>query len=248
LISTSFVLIALLIIEVSKLENLKGVIVTMDSLHAQHKTFDIIINNKGDYCIGIKGNQGDAFEEIKLIATDEYLNKLKNNSKQFKKIGEYKEYFQMPFSCFAIDKGEIDKIPKWSGAKNIICYRKVNKKTGEIETRYFITSLNDLDLNIEAITGRWDVENLLHRYLDMDFGEDDNKTMDVKAYTNLSIINKLCLSILKIAKPILDNRSMRRIKKSMGRSLSSNLSILLSALDPVEIEQILINKNSEIKK
>lgn len=226
--------------------NLKGVIVTMDSLHAQHKTFDIIINNKGDYCIGIKGNQGDAFEEIKLIANNDYLNKLKNNPKLYKKVGEYKEYFQIPFSYFAIEKGEINKTPKWSGVRNIICFQKINKKTGEIETRYFATTLNDLDLSIEAIIGRWDVENLLHRYLDMDFGEDDNKTMDVKAYTNLSIINKLCLSILKVAKPILENRSMRRIKKSMGRSLSSYLSILLSAINPDEIEKILNQKNSEI--
>ncbi len=116
-----------------------------------------------------------------------------------------------------------------------------------METRYFATTLNDLDLSVEAITGRWDVENLLHRYLDMDFREDDNKTMDVKAYTNLSIINKLCLSILKVAKPILENRSMRRIKKSMGRSLSSYLSILLSAINPDEIEKVLNQKNSEIK-
>lgn len=229
--------------------NLKNIIATLDSLHAQHKTFYIIIMGKGEYCIGLKGNQGDAFEEIQLIATDEYLESLKIKGKQYRKIGDNKEYFQIPFNTFAIDKSETeDNIPKWYGARNIICYKLKNKKTGEIETRYFVTSLNDFDLTIEAITGRWSVENLLHRYLDMDFGEDDNKTMDVKAYTNLSIINKLCLSILKIAKPILANRSMRRIKKSMGRSLSSYLSILLSAIDPHEIEKILLQKNSEIKK
>lgn len=79
----------------------------------------------------------------------------------------------------------------------------------------------------------------------MDFGEDDNKTMDVKAYVNFSIINKLCLSILKVVKPILNNRSMRRIKKSVGRSLSSYLSVILSAIDPIEIEKILREKNKQ---
>lgn len=231
-----------------KTMNLKNVIVSMDSLHAQHKTFDIIIENKGDYCIGLKGNQKDAFEEINLTVTEKLLNSIREKHFQtrYRLTKNNKEYFQIPFHIFAIDKG--GKTPKFSGARNIICYRKINKKTGEVVTLYFITSLNDIDLSIDAITGRWDVENLLHRYLDMDFGEDDNKTMDVKAYTNLSIINKLCLSILKIAKPILENRSMRRIKKSVGRSLSSYLSIILSAIDPVEIEKILTQKNSEIKK
>lgn len=232
--------------KVLSIMNLKNVIVTLDSLHAQHKTFDIIIKKKGDYCIGIKGNQGDAFEEIKLLATEEYLSKLKHKEKSYFKKDSYKEYFLIPFNFFAIEKGTLsDGTIKWNGLKNIVCYRKTVKKTGEVETRYFATTLNDLELAVEAITGRWDVENLLHRYLDMDFGEDDNKTMDVKAYVNFSIINKLCLSILKVVKPILNNRSMRRIKKSVSRSLSSYLSVILSAIDPIEIEKILREKNKQ---
>lgn len=235
--------------KVLNIMNLKNTIVTLDSLHAQHRTFDIIMNRQGDYVIGIKGNQGDAFEEINLLATDEYLNKLKlkNTDKNlvYLKYDDNREYFKIPFNYFAIPKGELkDGTIKWSGLKNIICYRKVMKKTGVVETRYFATSLNDLDLSVEAIIGRWDVENLLHRYLDMDFGEDDNKTMDQKAYNNLSIINKLCLSILKIAKPLLDNRSMRRIKKSMSRKLSDYLSLILTAINPEEIEKILKSNNS----
>lgn len=68
--------------------------------------------------------------------------------------------------------------------------------------------MNNLQTAAEAIKERWDGENLLHRRLDMEFDEDANKTMDPIAYNNLSIIiNKLCLSILKVAKPIFENRS-----------------------------------------
>jgi len=224
--------------------NLKNNIITLDALHAQHKTFDIIIRKHGDYVIGIKGNQGDAFEEINLLATDELLEKLKNKSDNENYIkNENKEYFKIPRSYFSISKGEtIDKIPKWSGLRNVICYRKLIEKTGQLKTLYFATSLNDLDLIVEAIIGRWDVENLLHRYLDMDFGEDANKTMDVNAYTNLSIINKLCLSILKLSKPLLENRSMKRIKKSMSRNLSEILSMILNVLDLDQIEKALLEK------
>jgi predicted transposase YbfD/YdcC len=227
--------------------NLKNTIISMDSLHAQHKTFDSIVRKLGDFVIGLKGNQRDAFEEVNLLLTDEYLDKLRtkpqDKNKVYSKIDEFKEYFKISFSYFAIEKGVLnDGTPKWNGIKNIICYKYIKKKTGVVETRYFATTLNDLDLAVEAIVGRWDVENLLHRYLDMDFGEDDNKTMDVKAYNNLSIINKLCLSILKIAKPLLQNRSMRRIKKSMGRRLDAYLSLLLTAISPKELEKIMLEK------
>ncbi len=67
--------------------------------------------------------------------------------------------------------------------------------------------MNNLQTAAEAIKEQWDGENLLHRRLDMEFDEDANKTMDPIAYNNLSIINKLCLSILKVAKPIFENRS-----------------------------------------
>lgn len=229
--------------------DLKNTIVTLDSLHAQHKTFDIIIKQRGDYVIGLKGNQADAFEEVNLLATDEFLEGLKTKNKPtelvYIKTDDGREYFKIPFKYFAIPGGVLkDNTLKWSGMRSIIIYKKVLKKTGEVQTRYFATSLNDLETSVEAIVGRWDVENLLHRYLDMDFGEDTNKTMDAKAYNNLSIINKLCLSILKLAKPLLQNRSMRRIKKSMSRRLSDYLSLILTVINPDEIEKVLQNSST----
>lgn len=242
--------------DIIKQMNLKKTIVTLDALHAQHLTFDAIINKKGDFLIGIKGNQKDAFEEINLLLTDEELDKLRrkqtkdkayHKQDKTKKNGKktIKEYFKIPFEHFAIEQGETNEgVQKWRGVKNIICYKYTSKTTDTINTRYFCTSLNDLDLIVEAIIGRWDVENKLHKYLDISFGEDANKTMDLYAQNNLSIINKLCLSILKIAKPIFDNRSMVRIKKFMGSKPREYLSLILNTISPSELEKIMLEKIS----
>lgn len=222
--------------------NLNKVIITMDALHAQHKTFDIISKKHGDFLIGLKGNQGYAYEEANLIITDEYLSKL-NKEKYYRNIKDknnkiIKEYYQVDFNKLAIEKGEtIDGTPKWCACRNIIVYKHLNNKTGEYITQLFVTSLNDIDTSIEAIIGRWDVENLLHRYLDVSFNEDMNKTMDVNAFNNFSIMNKLCLSLLKIAKPILGNRSMQRLRKSFSRKPVSYLFSILAILDTDIIEQ-----------
>lgn len=233
--------------DVIKTLNLKGCIVTLDALHAQHKTFEAITKSKGDYVITLKSNQNSAFEEIGLLATDEYLQTLKKNKKAYVKEEVGKEYFMIPFSHFAIEKGVTsDGCEKWIAARNIIFYRKTNQDTGEVITLHFVTSLNDLPTAIEAIQGRWDVENLLHRFLDMSFNEDDNKTMDRKAITNLSIMFKLCLSFIKLAKEVL-KISVRRTKKSMGWNTLTTLYSVLAVLDLEEITKQLENVKIESK-
>jgi len=230
--------------------NLNKVIVTMDALHAQHKTFNIITKKHGDFLIGLKGNQGDALEEANLTITDEYLNKL-NKEKYYKEIKDkndnvIKMFYQVNFNNLAIDKGlTSDGTSKWSGCRNVIVYKHPNKTTGEIITQFFVTSLNDLETSVEAVIGRWDVENLLHRYLDISFNEDMNKTMDVNAFNNFSIMNKLCLSLLKIAKPLLGNKSMQRLRKSFSRKPVSYLFSILALVDIDVIEQAF--KTIEIK-
>lgn len=223
--------------------NLKDKIVTLDALHAQHKTFHLILYRHGDYVIGLKGNQGDAYEEANLIISPDYLNQFHQNSHNYYRIDDKKgnldkEYFQVPFNKLAIDKGITSEgIVKWSGARNIIVYRHVHHKTGELIVQFFVTSLNDIETAVEAIQGRWDVENLLHRYLDVSFNEDMNKTMDRSAFTNFSIMSKLCLSLLKLAKPLLANRSIIRIKKSFSRKPISYLFSILAILDIDTLEK-----------
>lgn len=73
----------------------------------------------------------------------------------------------------------------------------------------------------------------------MSFGEDDNKTMDPKAFTNFSIMSKMCLSFLKLMKPILGNRSMNRMKKSFSRRPLDYLSSIMMAVDLEEIMKAL---------
>lgn len=233
--------------DIIKTLNLKGCIVTLDALHAQHKTFEAITKSNGDYVITLKNNQSSAFEEIGLLTTEDYLNTLKKKKNAYVKDEDEKEYFMIPFSHFAIDKGlTSDGCEKWIAARNIICYRRTNKATKEIIPLYFVTSLNDLPIAIEAIQGRWDVENLLHRYLDMSFNEDSNKTMDRKAMTNLSIMFKLCLSFIKLAKEVL-KISVRRTKKSMGWNTQTTLYSVLAVLDLEDITKQLENVKIESK-
>lgn len=224
--------------------HLKNTIITMDALHAQHKTFDIISKRKGDFVIGLKQNQKEAFTEINNYITDQVLTSCikKDKYRVIKTNKMNKEYYLINFNDIPILDGKTqDGVVKWSSCRSIVVYRHNNPKTGEVIDQYFISSLNDLDTIVEAITYRWDVENLLHRYLDVSFDEDLNKTMNSNAFNNFSIMNKLCLTLLKLCKPLLGNRSMIRMRKSFSRKPVSYLFSVLAILDIDVIEQAFNN-------
>lgn len=69
---------------------------------------------------------------------------------------------------------------KWAGIKTFGVFNTIrkNKKTGEEtkDTQYFITSLGkDAAELIMHKRNHWQVENGLHRTLDVEFKEDDSK-------------------------------------------------------------------------
>lgn len=82
--------------------------------------------------------------------------------------------------------------------------------TSTVEKRYYISSLKtDIELFSKAVRQHWSVE-IMHWHLDVTFKEDANKTQNKTAAQNLNIINKWCLSILKIFQIGNKKRSMRK--------------------------------------
>ena len=107
------------------------------------------------------------------------------------------------------------------------------------EVRYYASSLEDIELCAQAIRGHWSIENLLHWHLDYSFFEDDNSTMDKTAFNNYSLINKMVLSLCKLAKPILGSPSIRSLRKEIGWSYEDAVSKILSCFDEEQIKETL---------
>ena len=67
-----------------------------------------------------------------------------------------------------------------------------------MKLNYYISSLPlDVELFARTVRGHWLVE-VMHWHLDVTFREDANTAMDKTVAQNLNIINKWCLSILKL--------------------------------------------------
>lgn len=228
--------------------SLKGCIVTFDALHTQKDTIKVIAGQKGDYVGGLKGNQSGLLEAVaarfpakkKETISQKGIDYYETTEKAHNQV-ERRRYYRLPANC---GKEE------WEKLKSFICYEKHTQDivTGKEtrECRFYISSLSDIQLIAEAIRGHWSVENKLHWHLDYSFSEDSQTTMDKQAFQNLSLINKLVLSLCRMAQPVMRG-SIRTIRLRFSWELEDHLSLLLNAFDDRAIKKCLESASSSKK-
>ncbi|MFI3173500.1 MAG: ISAs1 family transposase [Eubacteriales bacterium] len=225
--------------ELLKTMNLKDCIITFDALHTQRNTVEIIKNQKGHYVGGLKGNQGALQQEASLYFDDECKNFYKEKGDFYETVEKAHGKIERR-SYYLVKAHQSAEVKKWKGLKGFVCFVKKMEhiKTGKVNTeiRYYITSILDIELCAEAIRGHWGVENKLHWHLDYSFLEDDNTTMDKKAFNNYSLINKMVLSLCKLAKPIVGTPSIRILRKCFGWNYLEYIAQLLSCFDEETIK------------
>lgn len=229
--------------DILKKMDLRDCIVTFDALHMQKKTAQIIADRKGDYVGGLKGNQSGLLEEAATYFNEqELLDHYKSKGQYYSTVEkahgqiEKREYYL----CHAM-KRKVTK--EWKKLKCFICFIKevipINGGKPRKEVRYYASSTDDIKLCADAIRGHWGVENNLHWHLDFSFGEDDNTTMDKAAFNNYSLMNKMALTLIKLAKPVMGNRSIKIIRKMLGWNYEDALAKVFSCFDEDYLREVL---------
>ena len=232
--------------------NLKNCVVTFDAMNTQKGTVEIIIAGGGHYVGGLKGNHQLMHEEVALLFSDDELEGIMKKEKCFRSYTE-KAHNRLEKRSYymSTDVKWFADLPLWAGLKSFICYdiETVDLVSGKAtkERRYYIASLTDIELCADAIRSHWGIENQLHWHLDVTFSEDDNTTMDKNAFNNLSIMNKMALSLLKLIQPA-HKAGLKRIRRRFGWDLIKHLSQLLNLLDEEQIEQALLHSQSKSGK
>ena len=238
--------------EVLKALQLKDTIVTFDALHTQKETIRLIVEQKDDYVGALKGNQGTLEQEANDSFSEEIKKKIITNGKNYYETCE-KAHNQVETRRFYLIKANhtFNGAIEWQNLRNFICYEKkiynIVTEKGRTEIRYYITSLRDIEMCADAVRGHWSVENQLHWHLDYSFYEDDNTTADRNAFTNLSLINKMVLSLCKLAQPLLKNRSIRTIRKEFSWDFEDSLAMILNAFDENSLKNALENAHKATK-
>ena len=232
--------------DVLKILQLKDCIVSFDAMHTQKDTIRIIVGKGGDYVGALKGNQEILSALAESTFTDKVKDKIRSEAKDYYSSIE-KAHSQVETRKFYLCKAQrrFNGTHEWQNLRNFILYEKhtfhIITGVENTETRFYITSLRDVELCAESIRGHWAVENKLHWHLDYSFDEDDNTTTDKNAFNNFSMLNKMALSLFKLAQPLMKNGSIRRIKKRFSWDMEDHLSLILNSFDEDVLQKALLN-------
>lgn len=203
--------------------DVEGAIVTADAMSCQKKIVEKIIEKKADYTIGLKQNQPALYQDA-----EDYFNEfssdlpvLKTNDKGHGRI-EKREYRLLTEIDWLTQKKE------WCGLHALEMVKSTvteNEETREY-TRYFITSLTDINEFASSVRKHWSIENQLHWCLDVVFREDASKARKDNSPLNMNILRKSALFIVSQAQ--------------YGR-LSKKRMMFKAALDPAVLLDILFS-------
>ena len=203
--------------ELLDLLDLAGATVTIDAMGCQTKIVEKIAEKEANYLIGLKGNQGTLNDDVRMFFEKKPVGTI------FETAIEYdKGHGRLEARRCTITE-DIQWLrnnhPQWKKLTSIIEIESQREIKGviSIEKRYYISSLPaKTEKILNAVRQHWGVENQLHWVLDVCFNDDQSRIRKGNAPSNMAIIKKTALNVLRIVKPTRPRVSIKKMRKLAG--------------------------------
>ena len=178
--------------------DIKGCCISGDSNFCKRVIIDKIVASKGDYLMALKGNNpklhNAAQEVFSAPPTDvlRFETKESGHGRRENRIYSAVPMEQLPteLSSYFTKNEQLIEVKR---KRHIISSGKESE-----EVHYYVTSLKEPIAELShKIRKHWLIENQLHYVLDVHFNEDDSRVQQKNAATNLSLIRKMALNVLK---------------------------------------------------
>lgn len=180
---------------------LKGCIVTIDAMGCQRAIAEQIIDQQGDYVLGLKGNQGSLHEAVNDFFRTAEAAGYAGVSYAYEEELD-KDHGRLEIRRYWITE-ELRSLPRtelWKGLRSIglverECFEG-DRRT--VERRHFINSIAaDAKRFAHAVRGHWGVENRLHWRLDVVMGDDASRIRKGNAPAIMTSIRHFCLNLFE---------------------------------------------------
>jgi predicted transposase YbfD/YdcC len=170
--------------------SLAGVVITIDALHTQHDTAQVILERRADYVMTVKANMPTLYRQLKKLP-----------------------WARIPAaSSVSKDHGrrarrtiKVALAPSWTefdGAAQVAQLRRTVTKKGRktVEVVYLITSDRRADPATLAawVRGHWHIENKLHWVRDVTYQEDKSLVRTGNAPHVMASLRSLAISLLRL--------------------------------------------------
>ena len=209
---------------------LKDCIVTIDAMGCQKDIAEKIIEAEADYVLSLKGNHSALHEDVQLYFESAkqapHLYEITTDSTIEKGHGRIeKRYYAL-----TQDIDWLTQKREWAGIKSIGMVRSAVELKGKTteETRFFISSLTDINSFAKSVRSHWGIKNSLHWCLDVVFHEDLSRTRKDNSAENFAVIRHMAVNILK---KYPTSMSLARKRRKCGYDADFMADVLLSIIN-----------------
>jgi len=192
---------------------IEGAIVTIDAMGCQREIAQQILDQKADYVLALKGNQGTLREDVELFAAEQKANGFKDTkvSRHQTVDGDHGRIETRTYTAI-YDVAWLQERHDWPGLRGVVMVESTREFGDKIEqeTRFYITSLVWLAIQLgSAIRSHWAVENSLHWVMDMIFRDDECRIRTDHAPANFTTLRHMALNLIRKA-PSKDSLRLKR--------------------------------------
>jgi predicted transposase YbfD/YdcC len=202
--------------ELLKTISVENCIVTIDAMGCQQAIADQIVAKNGDYILAVKGNQKNLLNAIEQ-AFVEVLGGGEEIRYEYCESTEEGHDRIETRRCWLIPAAYISSA--WTNTQTLIMIESERMYRNKISkvNKYYISSLpSNVRKVIGAVRSHWSVENQLHWYLDVVFGEDSSRIRKDNGAENFGTLRRLALGLLKRETSLKKSIRLKRYRASMN--------------------------------
>jgi predicted transposase YbfD/YdcC len=218
-----------------KMMAIEGAIVTIDAMGCQRDIAQQILDQKADYVLALKGNQGTLREDVEVFAAEQKANGFKDTkvTRHETVDGDHGRIETRTYTAFH-DVAWLQERHDWPGLKGVVMVESIRETPGpspgtakiERETRFYITSLLLLAAALgPIIRSHWAIENSLHWVMDMIFRDDECRIRTAHAPANFTTIKHIAHNLIRKA----PGKDSFRLKRKVAAWDDDFLASLIAA-------------------
>jgi predicted transposase YbfD/YdcC len=208
---------------------IEGAIVTLDAMGCQRDIAEQIVDQKADYVLALKGNQGALREDVEVFAAEQKANGFRDTkvSRHETVDGDHGRIETRTYTAIH-DVAWLQERHDWPGLRGVLMVestREIGEKI-ERETRFYITSLVLLANQLgPVIRSHWAVENSLHWVMDMIFRDDECRIRTDHAPANFTTLKHMAHNLIRKA----PGKDSMRLKRKVAAWDDDFLASLIAA-------------------
>ena len=202
-----------------ELLTLSDCIVTIDAMGCHPPIAQQIVDCDADYVLALKANQGQLYEDVKLLfdgILDNQLPDVQTDTAQtidgdHGRI-ETRTAISVATPALIALLRSSETFVNLNSVVKVTAQREHNGQT-TVKSRYYLSSLpGEADQLLNAIRTHWSIENSCHWVLDVAFDEDGCRIRKENGSQNFAILRRIALNLLKGEKSAKVGVATKRLK------------------------------------